>query len=1015
MMENIPPQGAFMPEPSLPNDAWLGQGFADSLPATPTPTPGAVTPGTVQDFSPQGASPTTAPYAPSPPEASTIPKEVPGYEILGELGRGGMGVVYKARQVALNRLVALKMILGGQFSSASDVARFRKEAEAIARLSHPHIVQVYDVGVFEGLPYCALEYVPGGSLDRVLGSQPQPPREAAALVAKIAQGMQAAHEAGIVHRDLKPANILLAAASSQLSVASKEASDATLPTDHWPLTTVQPKITDFGLAKRLEEGDGQTRTGELLGTPSYMAPEQAAARHQEIGPAADIYALGAILYEMLTGRPPFKGLSALDTVMQVQTAEPVSPSRLQMKIPRDLETICLKCLSKEPYQRYLTAAALAEDLERFLHGETIQARPVGRAERAWRWCRRNPVVASLAAALLLALLGGLVGMTFLYFQAQASATLALQERDEARRQRARADAHYFQAQASATLALQERDEARRQRARADSHLVLAREALDKAVNKVADNSKLREADFTPLRKELLTTALPFYEQLASLVSDEPDLEVERAQTIYRMAILKRELGDFPAALQNVDAALAILTKQAASHPDKSKYRYELSQCLASRGTLLEALGQRKEAATVYRQAAEMQEKLVAADPKQAAYHGALGITYNGLATLAVKEEQLPQAAQALQRARAEFNQALELAPKFTLYRKEMGVVLGNLAVILDRQGKENEALEIYQANIQEREKLLAELPQDPDVRDELGRACYNLGNLLDKKGKRAEAEQLYRRSLALREKLVADFPTIPYYRVHLTSTLNNLAMNLSHRGEKPEAEKLLKQAFQVREKLVADFPHIPAHAVEFGGTACNMGHQEMGRAHPEAALVYYDKSITALDAALAREPKVASGREFLCNALVGKAAALQMLRRPEEAIPVWDRVLKLAPPALKTRFRLHRTLALAQAGEHVKAFAAVEELSNGQRLSGEVCLHLASVCALSAAAAEGQKPLVEKYTTRAMALLRQAQATGYFKNPAHYLALKTGADLNALRGLPEFEKLLAEVAAPSTK
>jgi hypothetical protein len=297
-----------------------------------------------------------------------------------------MGVVYKALQQSLKRTVALKVVLAGAHASAQDLARFRSEAEAVARLQHPGIVQIYEVGERNGLPFYSMEFVGGTPLDRKTRGTPLPATEAARLMEALARAAHSAHEQGIVHRDLKPANVLLTPDS-------------------------QPKITDFGLAKRLDSNDGQTRTGAVVGTPSYMAPEQAAGRLKEVGPATDVYALGAILYELLTGGPPFRGETATDTLILVLTEDPVPPSRLRPKVPRDLETICLKCLQKDARKRYPSAAALADDLHRFLDGEPIQARPAGVAERVWSWCRHHPAAASLLAvttALLAAVLLGAV-------------------------------------------------------------------------------------------------------------------------------------------------------------------------------------------------------------------------------------------------------------------------------------------------------------------------------------------------------------------------------------------------------------------------------------------------------------------------------------------------------------------------------------------------------------------------------------------------------------------------------
>jgi tetratricopeptide (TPR) repeat protein/tRNA A-37 threonylcarbamoyl transferase component Bud32 len=310
---------------------------------------------------------------PESPGRAPAPK-VSGYELLGRLGHGGMGVVYKARHVRLDRVVALKMVLAGAHATPEHLARFRAESQAVAQLQHPNIVQIHEVGEQDGLPFFSLEYVGGGSLAQKIGGQPRPTREAAHMIETLARAVDYAHRHGVVHRDLKPANILL----TQDGV---------------------PKVTDFGLAKRLELDTTQTRTGTILGTPSYMAPEQARGDHKETGPLTDVYALGAILYELLTGRPPFAAATPSRTILQVLNEEPVPPTRLRPDTPRDLETVCLKCLQKDPARRYPSSAELADDLHRLLADEPIRARPVGAVERTWRWCRRNPRTAGMVAAI----------------------------------------------------------------------------------------------------------------------------------------------------------------------------------------------------------------------------------------------------------------------------------------------------------------------------------------------------------------------------------------------------------------------------------------------------------------------------------------------------------------------------------------------------------------------------------------------------------------------------------------
>ena len=357
-----------------------------------------------------------------PAEPASVPKDlqIPGYEVLGLLDQGGMGVVYKARQVQLKRTVALKMIRAESPAGGQRLARFRAEVEAVARLQHPNIVQIYDVGESAGRPYFSMEFVEGGSLAQVVAAHPLPAGQAAKLVARLAEATHFAHQRGIVHRDLKPANVLL----QQPENADDKSSDSGQTTADFI-----PKITDFGLAKRLDVDSGlsapggQTQSGVILGTPSYMAPEQAAGKVREVGPPADVYALGAILYETLTGRPPFRGETPMDTLLQVMSADPVPPSREQPKVPRDLETICLKCLEKSPSRRYASAAALADDLHRFLNGQPIAARTISPLQRAVKWCCRRPEAAALLAVFLCALLGLAARTAWVYHQTQQESRL----------------------------------------------------------------------------------------------------------------------------------------------------------------------------------------------------------------------------------------------------------------------------------------------------------------------------------------------------------------------------------------------------------------------------------------------------------------------------------------------------------------------------------------------------------------------------------------------------------------
>ena len=393
-----------------------------------------------------------------------IPRQVGDYDILAEVGRGGMGVVYKARHRGLHRLTALKMVLAGEFASPTQELRFRLEAELAARVQHPNIVQVYEIGSFEGRPFLALEWVEGGSVANRLDGKPWLPGEAAALIETLARAIDVAHSEGVVHRDLKPANILMGRDDGEgakrdegggmrdevKALPSFIPHPSSLILPHSSLIPV-PKIADFGLAQPIEGGQTMTQSGFLVGTPGYMAPEQASGKRALVGPATDIYALGVILYQLLTGQLPFQGDSTLELLRAVTSDEPPRPRRLQPRLPRDLEAITLHCLEKEPSRRYPSALALAEDLQRFRERKQVLARPVGAVGRLVRACRRRPLVGALCVLLVFSLIGGLSGVTWKWLEANAHARQAEDEKQAAIYQAYRASL------AAASAALQNSD------------------------------------------------------------------------------------------------------------------------------------------------------------------------------------------------------------------------------------------------------------------------------------------------------------------------------------------------------------------------------------------------------------------------------------------------------------------------------------------------------------------------------------------------------------------------------
>jgi eukaryotic-like serine/threonine-protein kinase len=479
-----------------------------------------------------------------------------GYVVLEVLGEGGMAVVSKARQVALGRVVALKEVRPEVLAGRDGVARFRREAEAAARLRHPNIVTIHDVGWRGEVPYLAMEYVEGGTLARLLAGGPLAPRDAARLVEALAGAVQHAHEAGVVHRDLKPANILLAP-----------------DLDH-------PKVADFGLAQL--DGDAtRTGSGVLLGTPGYMSPEQAGGDPSAVGPATDIHALGAVLYEALTGRPPFPAATALEALERIRSAEPVPPRRLRAGIPRDLETIALKCLEKAPGRRYTSARALADDLRRWLAGEPIAARSTSGPERLARWARRRPWQATSAALGALAVLGALGG------------TLA----------------HNARLRAEVARADREAAEARAQRSRAERQYRSAREAIRRMIGRLDEPRAVgkRLDDELAVRLKFFEDALAFYEGAGGDGPDAP-ARLDEVHTLLDFAtiqIMAARPADAERALRRASDRLEALEADGARDPDVVRLRVS---CLIKRATALGLLGRPDEAMAAHREAIARAER-----------------------------------------------------------------------------------------------------------------------------------------------------------------------------------------------------------------------------------------------------------------------------------------------------------------------------------------------------------------------------------------------------------------------
>jgi serine/threonine protein kinase/tetratricopeptide (TPR) repeat protein len=507
---------------------------------------------------------------------------IPGYTILRELKRGGMGVVYLVQQKTLKRLAALKMLLSKNFASVNDLARFRAEAEAVAQLQHPNIVQIIETGEHDGLPWFSMEYVSGGNLDEYLNGHPLPPGDAAQLTATLADAIALAHAHGIIHRDLKPANILLQFPEPNHPAEDKQISANTptvllaRPPSNAPLPFL-PKITDFGIAKQISSETWShasfTTTGTVLGSPSYMAPEQAAGQADKVGEAADVYSLGAILYEALTGRPPFLAANANDTLLQVLHDEPIPPSRLQPRLPRDLETICLKCLQKSTDKRFISATALKEDLYRFLCNEPIEARRASIGERCLKSAKRHPAwtvfwttaVAALVAVFTLIAIGSR--------QVQ-------QQRDSAQRR-----------------------------------LRQAVDAVESMINLTGSDLWSRDGELRQQRQQVLEQAVQFYKLFLQQDNNDPLVRFEAANATDLMANAYVHLGDHLQAERALLDAHDLLRKLQKEFPTVAEYQLEMVRNLSLLGRVRLIMARYAESADHYQEALQFAQRAVKSQPQ----------------------------------------------------------------------------------------------------------------------------------------------------------------------------------------------------------------------------------------------------------------------------------------------------------------------------------------------------------------------------------------------------------------
>ncbi|WP_143544153.1 serine/threonine-protein kinase [Rhodopirellula sp. MGV] len=733
----------------------------------------------------------------APPRSTRLPLvEFDGYELLGEIARGGMGIVFRARQIEANRIVALKMILSGNLAGAGEIQRFKNEAKAAARLDHPNIVPVFDIGEQDGLHFFSMGFVDGPSLEKLISNERMGDQRSAEFVRTLARAVQYAHSKGIIHRDLKPANILL--------------------DEHG-----NPRITDFGLSKVMHSQTELTGTGQVLGTPAYMSPEQAFGRSNEIAEATDIYSLGAILYEILTGRVPFYSETVIGLLMKVQNETPRPPASVsRVRMSADLDTICMKCLEKNPSDRYSTAQDLADDLDRYLRGEPILARQISPGKRIARWCGKRPLITGLAACLIISLL--VFGSSTLHFaktSQQRSSMVESERRQKVENLQIALVAVEQMVEQAKLLADVPRKEKKRvelldkatdfynrflQQRPEDRSLQFDAAMVHQSIGNV-----FRILDQFDRSQQALKASIT---QLIVLISAEPDnrqYSLALAESYISMALLLKPRDPEPAfgAIEQAKALYSELMRDQDSDDDS---RHLLARVLYNRGVMLSEQGRQELAEPDYQAAIELLGTLVkdagggtSDDSLARSYRLDLGRTFNNYGILLKQEKRTEE-------AKEQIRQAIELHSDFAdirEHRQDVAIFRNNLANTLVTEKQFTDALDVNLLSIESLDELVAQFPRYASLKSELANALNTRGSIKGSQNELGEASEYFGRAESTLQKLTQDFPENVEYRNRMATARYNVAVVAYMQNEFDKCGKILRDAIKVHQQCFEANPY----------------------------------------------------------------------------------------------------------------------------------------------------------------------------------------------------------------
>jgi len=964
---------------------------------------------------------------PAPAAETGVPPELEtfgDYDVLEQLGCGGMGVVYRARQRSANRIVALKLIRQDRLSGLPGsyrkeiVDRFHNEALATASLDHDHIVTVYEVGEIDGQHFFSMQYVGGPTLYQVLAKGPMRGRDAAKKLIPVARALHAAHQRGVLHRDVNPRNLLVDPRDNRLLVA------------------------DFGLAKLREADVALTQAGTTFGSPPYMAPEQVrdAANVTE---AADIYGLGATLYMMLTGRPPFQAATVADTLCQVLAEQPAAPRELNPAVDRDLDTISMKCLEKDPARRYASAEEVAEELERFVRREPIRARPIGPLGRFARWCRRNPTLAAVVIVSAVLLTIAATVATAAAFRASAALRGEMEQRKLAEDRRRLAEDRYRLA---------------------ESRLDRTLDIMDGQMRFLWENPAMKSKGLEKPRREQLQRAADLYDELVTERPNNPGLLADQATAHYRLADISDETGQSEKAEEEFQTALGIQQRVCRMAPANDAYKRDRAESFAALGRLYRKIGEFDKAEGAAQEALQICLKLSEEDPEN---RRELADSYAELGDIVDK---VGSPKDVLLLRAEEFKIRDQLAKRHSdkgQYQRDLAACLRSLADAHWRQRESDDARRCYEAALKICRAL--DLEESPENHDALAQACSAMGVFYQKTGRPDEAVGLLQEAQKIMDALAEEHRDVPRYRSNQALGLHALADVCQKNQRLEEAESALQSAIRICRALVNDYPrpdyrsdlarvHISlgtlyadTDRIELAQNAFEMAAAELATLLKECPKVreYGDLSVglsetcrtlgeraqndgaleeacrwyaTALDAGLKVEqerPQDPEARWLVMFTAYLRAELLGMLGRHADALADWELAIERAPPERLQDLQMESAVALAQSGDHAAAAAKAEEILSRQAAEapGDLAVSAARVLAQAAEAAgldaDLDKPTAqqqrEMYLSKAIDYLRKAHRAGFFEGQEARERLRSEPDLDPLREHDDFRKLLEEI------